>query len=111
MFDFWICMSVKSHHYFVAAVDNLYANKTEGSHEPVWSKSNVRNLIIFFRLEDLSKGRSCYLAFKRDLLILCTTEEEHVSNMAECLKSAQKDPAVDDFFSFLPQKLISKIQC
>ena len=105
---FWRFMPMESFHYFVAAVDNLYANKTEGSHDPVWSKSNVPTLIIFFRLEDLSKGRSCCLTVKRDPLLLCTTEEEHVSNMAECLKSAQKDPAVDDFFSFLPQKLIYK---
>ena len=28
--------------------------------------------------------------------------------MAEHLKSVQKDPTIDDLFSFLPQKLISK---
>ena len=71
----WRRMSVESRYAFIAAVDNLYANKPEGSHEPVWSKSNVRTLIIFSRLEDLSKSRACYLAVNMDPLVLYTTEE------------------------------------
>ena len=34
--------------------------------------------------------------------------EEHAANIAENLKSAQKDPNVDGLFYFLPKKLISK---
>ena len=99
---------MESRHSFVAAVDNLYANKPEVSHEPVWSKINVWALINFRRLEDLRKSRSCCLVVKRYLWVLCKTEEEHAANIAEHLKSVQKEPTTNYFFSFLPQKLVSK---
>ena len=81
------CMLVEIFHSCASAVDNLYGNKPEWSHEPVWSKSNVRNLIIFFRLKDFIKARACYLAVKRYPLVLCKIEEEHAAKMAEHLKS------------------------
>ena len=59
-------------------------------------------------MEYLSKSRACYLAVKRDPLVLCITNEEFAANMYEHLKSDQKEPTIDDFFSFLPQKLIYK---
>ena len=45
---FWILMPEKNFHAFVATVENLYANKPEVSHDPVWYKSNVRTLIKFY---------------------------------------------------------------
>ena len=75
-------------HGFVAAIDNLYANKPEVYHEPVCPKRNVRTIIIFLRLEDLSKARACYLTVKRYPLVLCTTEKGYASKMAEHFKYA-----------------------
>ena len=70
---FWRRMPVKSCHDFFDAVDNRYANKPKGSHDPVWPKSNFWTLINSVCLEDLSKSRACYLAVKRYPLVLCTT--------------------------------------
>ena len=69
---FWRRISVDICHVFSAAVDNLYANKHEESHDSVWSKSNVWALICFFRLESFIKARAYYLAVKRDQLVLYT---------------------------------------
>ena len=101
-------MWVESFNDFVADIENLYANKLKGNHEPVWYKIIVQNLIRFFCQEDLIKARACYLAVKRDPLILFTTEEEHATRMDEHLKPVHKVTTVDDFFYFLTQKLISK---
>ena len=101
-------MWVESFNDFVADIENLYANKLKGNHEPVWYKIIVQNLIRFFCQEDLIKARACYLAVKRDPLILFTTEEEHATRMDEHLKPVHKVTTVNDFFYFLTQKLISK---